>query len=172
MSALRTFAFFVFLASSTSIPAALAQQPSRTIVIPAGWDAAYDKYHYAPAIRVGDMVIVSGIPADRGATYEERIHNLFEDLKSTLKASGAQMEDVVEIDTYHSQVKNTEEFDAEFRKFTSVYNAYFPKGYPAWTAVGTTALLSPGAPVEMRAVAIIGSGRNEHVSRTTAADKP
>ena len=30
----------------------------------------------------------------------------------------------------------------------------------AWTAVGTTALLQPGAVVELRAVAVIGSGRN------------
>ena len=159
MSALHNAACFVLLASAASIPAAVAGQASRTVVIPAGWDAAYDKYHYAPAIRVGDMVFVSGIPADQGATYEEKIHHLFEDLKNTLHAAGAQMEDVVEIDTFHSEVKDTAEFDAEFKTFTSVYNGYFPKGYPAWTAVGTTALLSPGAPVEMRAVAIIGSGR-------------
>ena len=118
------------------------------------------------------VIVLSGIPAGHGATYEEKIHNLFEDLKATLNASGAQMEDVVEIDTFHSQVKNTEEFDAEFKRFTSVYNAYFPKGYPAWTAVGTTALLNTGAPVEMRAVAIIGSGKSQHVSRASAAGKP
>ena len=172
MSALRNIACFVFLASVAAIPMAFAEQASRTVVIPAGRDAAYDKYHYAPAIRVGDMVIVSGIPGDQGATYEEKIHHLFEELKTTLQAAGAQMDDVVEIDTYHSAVRNTAEFDAEFKEFSSVYNDYFPKGYPAWTAVGTTALLNPDAPVEMRAVAIIGSGRNPQVSRASVAKSP
>jgi enamine deaminase RidA (YjgF/YER057c/UK114 family) len=172
MPTMRLFALLALLASTAPIPAALAGQPTRTVVIPAGWDAAYDKYHYAPAIRVGDTVIVSGLPADHGATYEERIHNLFEDLKQTLSAAGATMDDVVEIDTYHSQVKDTEEFKAEFKRFTSVYNGYFPNGYPAWTAVGTTALLSTDAPVEMRVVAIVGSGKRPHVSRAPAAGKP
>ncbi|HTD29299.1 MAG TPA: Rid family hydrolase [Xanthomonadaceae bacterium] len=169
MSPIRVLLSIAMLASATATPIALADQPSKTIVIPAGWDGAYDKYHYAPAVRVGDMVIVSGIPADRGATYEEKIRNLFEDLKNTLQAAGAQMDDVVEITTFHSTVKNTPEFEAEFKRFSSVYVNYFPNGYPAWTAVGTTALLDSDAPVEMRVMAIVGSGKRQHVSRASKA---
>ena len=40
----------------------------------------------------------------------------------------------------------------------------FPANYPAWTAVGTPALLARGAAVEMRVVAMIGSGKNPKVS--------
>jgi enamine deaminase RidA (YjgF/YER057c/UK114 family) len=144
---------------------------SKTIVIPAGWDAAYDKYHYAPAVRVGDTVYVSGIPAGRGATYEEKIKNLFERLKQVLEASGASLADVVEIQSFHADVHDSAAFQAEFARFLTLHQVYFPDGYPAWTAVGTTALLSEGAPVEMRAVAVIGAGRQVRVERA-ASGKP
>jgi len=39
-----------------------------------------------------------------------------------------------------------------------VHREFFKDHYPAWTAVGTTALYSKDAPMEIRAEAIIGSG--------------
>ena len=137
----------------------------KTIVIPARSDRAYDEYHYAPAVRVGDTVIVSGIPAGPGDTYEARITAMFERLKRTLEAAGATLADVVEINTFHVEVKDTPSFEAEFAKFLAIHKVYFPEGYPAWTAVGTTALLAEGAPVEMRVVAVIGAGKDVRVER-------
>lgn len=75
------------------------------------------------------------------------------------------MEDVVEINTFHKNVQNTTELEKEFDKFRSVYDIYFPTHYPAWTAVGTTALLMEEAPVEMRVMAVIGSGKKPKVIR-------
>jgi enamine deaminase RidA (YjgF/YER057c/UK114 family) len=137
--------------------------PAKTIVVPAGWDETYAAYHYAPAVRVGDMVIVSGIPAHRGATYEEKIQHMFGTLKTVLEASGATLADVVEINTFHTEVRDTKSFEAEFVKFLEVHKVHFPEAFPAWTAVGTTALLAEGAPVEMRVVAVVGSGKNAKV---------
>lgn len=138
---------------------------AKTIVIPARSDRAYDEYHFAPAVRVGDTVIVSGIPAGPGDTYEAKVTAMFERLKRTLEAAGATLADVVEIDTFHAEVKDTPSFEAEFAKFLAVHKVYFPEGYPAWTAVGTTALLAAGAPVEMRVVAVVGAGRNVRIER-------
>ena len=45
-----------------------------------------------------------------------------------------------------------------------VHHEFFRDHYPAWTAVGTPALFSKGAPMEIRAEAVIGSGRNPKVS--------
>lgn len=143
--------------------------PAKTVVIPPHFDRAYDDYHYAPAVRVGDTVIVSGIPAGPGDDYDSRIHAMFKRLRATLQAAGASLEDVVEIDTYHLQPKDTPSFEAEFQRFLAIHKQYFPSGYPAWTAVGTTALLAEGAPVEMRAVAVIGSGKQLVVQRAPAA---
>jgi enamine deaminase RidA (YjgF/YER057c/UK114 family) len=141
---------------------------TKTIVIPAGTDAAYDTWHYAPAVRVGDTVYVSGIPAGPGDDYDTRIRNMFKRLKHTLEAAGASMEDVVEITSFHRQPTDTASFDAEFEHFFAIHKEYFPSGYPASTMVGTTALLAEGAPVELRAVAVVGAGKHLVVQRATS----
>jgi enamine deaminase RidA (YjgF/YER057c/UK114 family) len=141
------------------------QPPAKIAILPPGRERNYDEYHFAPAVRVGDLVIVSGIPAAVGDSYEEKIAWMFERLKATLEASGATLDDVVEITTFHRDPKDTQTFQQEFDRFLAVHRTYFRNGYPAWTAVGATALLSPSAPVEMRAVAIIGAGRGARVQR-------
>jgi enamine deaminase RidA (YjgF/YER057c/UK114 family) len=137
-----------------------ADPPSREHLAPPGMERAYTDYHYSPVVKVGDMVIVSGIPAGPGKTYEERIHRMFENLRKHLETAGATMADVVEITTFHANATDTASFEAEFKKLAPIHHQYFPNNYPAWTAVGTTALLAEGAPVEMRAMAVIGSGKN------------
>lgn len=141
---------------------------NKQIVIPAGEDRAYDDWHYAPAVRTGDMIIVSGIPAARGDTYEAKVRNMFERLKKTLAAAGADLSDVVELTTFHANARETEGFQKEFAEFSKIHHEYFPSGYPAWTAVGTTALLAPGAALEMRVVAVVGSGKRIEVKRAPA----
>jgi enamine deaminase RidA (YjgF/YER057c/UK114 family) len=133
---------------------------SRTHIIPVGWESSYADYHYSPAVRIGDTVIISGIPAAGKGDYESKIRFMFEALKKTLAASGTELRDVVEINTFHAQVNNSKEFQAEFELFKKIHAEYFKDHYPAWTAVGTTALLSDSASVEMRVVAIVGSGKN------------
>lgn len=150
-------------------PAPAPAVEGKTIVIPPGMDRAYDEFHYAPAVRVGDTVIVSGIPAGPGATYEERVRRLFEHLKATLATAGASLDDVVEITTYHREPSDSAAFRAEFDKFAAIHGATFRGGYPAWTAVGTTALLADGAPVELRALAVVGAGKRVTVQRSAPA---
>ena len=159
------------LALVTLLAAGCAAVPSKTIVIPANFDHAYDEYHYAPAVRFGDTVIVSGIPAGPGPDYETQVRNMFKRLKSTLEAAGATLDDVVEIETFHVGAKDTTTFTAEFERFAPIHKEFFPRGHPAWTAVGTTALLVEGAPVEMRAVAVVGTGKNLKIQRATPAAK-
>lgn len=155
----------LLLLTGCAFLAGCATPPAKTIVIPPGADAAYDTWHYAPAVRVGDTVYVSGIPAGPGTDYDSRVRAMFERLKATLEAAGASMDDVVEITSYHAQPKDTPSFDAEFERFFAIHKEYFRTGYPASTIVGTTALLAEGAPVELRAVAVIGSGKRLVVQR-------
>ena len=137
----------------------------RTVVIPHDEDRAYDDWHYAPATRVGDTVYVSGIPAGPGATYEERIDNMFRRLARTLEAAGASLDDVVEIVTYHVEAKDSDGFQKEFAMFSKVHARHFVDHYPSWTAVAATALLAPDAPVEIKATAVVGSGRRVQLQR-------
>ena len=160
------------LALALACCTAFADTPSREHLAPKGTERAYHDWHYTPVVKVGDMVIVSGIPSGPGATYEEQIHALFRHAKATLETAGASLADVVEINTFHANARDTESFRAEFEKFAPIHHEYFPANYPAWTAVGTTALLAQGAAVEMRLVAVIGSGKNPKVSIPVPASAP
>lgn len=138
---------------------ALADAQSREHFAPRGMEASYHRWHYSPVVKVGDTVTVSGIPAGRGDTYEGKVRAMFEALKAHLATAGATLADVVEITTYHAGPTDAAAFGREFERFAPIHHAYFPDHYPAWPAVAVSALLQPGAPVELRAVAVIGSGR-------------
>lgn len=154
------------VASSTE---ALAGGTDRQIVVPPRWQGAYD-FGYAPAVRVGDWVIISGIPAGGEGSYEDKIRHMYQRAVELLEASGATIEDVVELTSYHLESTGAQQFRAEFERYMPVHREFFGEHRPAWTAVGTTALLSPSAVVEMRLVAVAGSGRNSRVvSKVTAA---
>ncbi|HEX4853981.1 Rid family hydrolase [Arenimonas sp.] len=134
--------------------------PSREHFAPPGMEASYHVMHYTPVVKAGDLVIVSGIPAGHGDTYEDKVRNMFRALERHLATSGATLGDVVELTSFHVGATDAEAFNAEFARFAPIHEEFFPDHYPAWTAVGTTALLQPGAPVELRAMAVIGSGKS------------
>lgn len=139
------------------VEAVNAQDKTRRIVIPAGAQAMYDAYHFAPATRVGDLIWVSGqVGIDAafapGKDMAEQARLAFEGLKATLEAAGATLGDVVELMTFHTDLRG------EMGEFTPVKDAYFPDRYPSWTAVGVTQLAAPEFKVEIRAVAVAGCG--------------
>ncbi|HEX2253725.1 MAG TPA: Rid family hydrolase [Thermoanaerobaculia bacterium] len=151
-----------------AVPLLLSASPARAagvereIHVPAGWEGAYE-FGYAPVIRVGDQVIVSGIPAGGEGTYEEKVRRMYERAVDLLTAAGATIDDVVELTTFHPEPRDSAAFHAEFEKYMPIHRDVFGDHRPAWTAVGTTALLSPSAVVEMRVVAVIGSGKSSRV---------
>lgn len=125
-------------------------------IIPAGTQPLYDNYHFAPAVRVGDRIWLSGqvgIGADfaPGKDMEEQARFAFEGIKATLEAAGASLSDIVELMTFHTDLRG------EMEAFTKVKDAYFPSDFPCWTAVGVTQLAAPEFKVEIRAVAVAGS---------------
>ena len=135
-----------------------ADAPTRVHLAPAGWEGSYHDIHYTPVLRIGDRVIVSGIPASEGADDEAKIRWAFQQLEAHLKRAGATLEDVVELNSFHV-AQDHEEFRRRVEPVLKVHREFFKDHYPAWTAVGTTALFSKGAPMEIRAEAVIGSGR-------------
>jgi enamine deaminase RidA (YjgF/YER057c/UK114 family) len=160
------------IALMITTPALADDAPSREHLAPPGMERSYHQYHYTPVVRIGDMVIVSGIPASGGVTYEEKVRRMFESLKTHLETAGATLADVVELTSFHAEARDSESFGREFARFAPIHHEYFPDHYPAWSAVGTTALLQPGAPVELRAVAVIGSGRNPRSTIPEPAPRP
>jgi hypothetical protein len=78
----------------------------------------------------------------------------------------ASFEDVVELTTFHVEPADSAAFSAEFERYMPIHREFFGEHRPAWSAVGTSALLSPTAVVEMRLVAVVGSGKNSRVVRS------
>jgi enamine deaminase RidA (YjgF/YER057c/UK114 family) len=117
----------------------------------------YDAYHFSQATRVGDLIWVSGqVGIDAAMTpgkdMEAQARLAFEGLKTVLEAAGSSLADVVELTTFHTDLRG------DMAAFAPVKDAYFPERYPSWTAVGVTQLALPELLVEIRAVAVVGCG--------------
>ncbi|MCA7964507.1 RidA family protein [Burkholderia cenocepacia] len=127
----------------------------REAIIPAGMEAVYEKIGYAPAIKFGDTVYVSGqIGRDAAMQLvegrEAQIVQAFENLKRVLDAGGASLDDVVDLTTFHTDMR-------DLPLFMQVRDRYFhAHPLPAWTAIGAHMLGgSPGYIVEIKAVAVL-----------------
>jgi enamine deaminase RidA (YjgF/YER057c/UK114 family) len=134
----------------------MSTQTKQTINTPAT-QAMYDNFHFAQATRVGDTIWVSGqvgidekMRPGKGLTEQARL--AFTGLKTVLEAAGASLSDVVELVTFHIDLRGGS------REFGAVKDAFFPSSYPSWSAVGVTQLAMPELLVEIRAVAVAGSG--------------
>lgn len=140
-----------------------AEAPTREHFAPPGWEGSYHGLGYTPVLRIGDRVIVSGIPAIEGETDEDKIRWMFAQLRLHLEQAGATLEDVVELTSFHVATDHAD-FRRRIEPMLKVHREVFRDHYPAWTAVGTTALYSASAPVELRAEAVIGSGKRPQAS--------
>ena len=132
------------LLSLAALPAFAQDAPTREHFARPGHEAAYHDWHYTPVVKVGQMVIVSGIPAAGPGTYEEKVRRMFVALGKDLAQAGATYADVVELTTFHTGPTDAAGFQDEFARFAPIHHEFFPSHYPAWSAVGTSALLSPG----------------------------
>lgn len=126
----------------------------RIAVVPEAHEGAARSARYSPALRVGNVIHVSGqvgrdsalrAIADPLAQYRAAFANV----ELVLGEAGASLSDVVDLMTFHTS------FD-DFDVFRQVKDDYFTvEPYPAWTAVGVTALAVPGILVEIRCTAMI-----------------
>jgi enamine deaminase RidA (YjgF/YER057c/UK114 family) len=131
---------------------------NRTLVNPGATQLLYDNYHFPQATRVGDMIWVSGqVGIDDnmhpGHGHAEQARLAFSNLKTVLEAAGATLADVVELMTFHIDLRGAS------TEFGGVKDEFFPSNYPSWSAVGVTQLAMPELLVEIRAVAVAGSGK-------------
>ena len=124
-------------------------------IIPEGMEAFYNDYQFAPAVRSGDLLIVSGqlgfdddgsIPADPTA----QINKAFQAIGHILASEGLGFGHVIAIDSFH--VGDVHE---QLELFIAEKANFIPEPHPAWTAVGVTGLALPEAVVEVKVTARI-----------------
>ncbi len=125
----------------------------RQMIIPQGMESLVEKFHYAPAVRVGNTLYISGqlgrdenLHVIEGA--EAQFTQAFENLKTVLEAAGGTLADVVDMVTYHTEMR-------DIPIFLQVKDRYFTHDYPTLTAIGVSALAMPGLMLEIKATAVL-----------------
>ncbi len=126
---------------------------SREIVAPPHMRDLVTGVRYAPAVRIGHQLNVSGqVGRDERVSVvtgslEDHIAAAFDNLAAVVATAGGSLADVYELTTYHVDIA------AQMPVFAAVKQRYFgdPDTLPAWTAVGVTALASPEFLVDIAA---------------------
>jgi len=115
---------------------------------------AIGTYSQAVSVVGGKTVYLSGqiplIPSNMemvGENIEDQIKQVFENLKSVCIASGGNLNDIVKLNVFLTDLSN-------FSKVNEIMASYFDEPYPARAAVGIKEL-PRAALVEMDAVMVI-----------------
>ncbi|PID66645.1 MAG: reactive intermediate/imine deaminase [Gammaproteobacteria bacterium] len=105
---------------------------------------------YSQAVRVGDLVFLSGqIPLDPKTMtlkqgFAEQTHQVFRNLKAVVEAAGGTMSQIVKVNIFVMDLAN-------FATLNEIMAEYFSEPYPARAAV-QVAGIPKGAEVEMEAI--------------------
>jgi 2-iminobutanoate/2-iminopropanoate deaminase len=137
------------VAGGCTVSAARGGAPAREVIAPPGSPTIAP---YSPAIRVGDLVFLSGqiglLPGTRelaagGIAAETR--QTLENVRTLLAAAGLTPDDVVKCTVFLADI-------AEFEAMNTIYGAFFSSAPPARSTVGVSGL-PLGARVEIECIA-------------------
>lgn len=123
----------------------------RSDIVPPGMEVIHERFHYSPGVLVdGTLYIAGQVGRDANLRVvegtEAQFVQAFENVKKVLTAAGAGFDDVVEMVTYHVDMR-------DLPLFMQVKDRYFGARVPAWTGIGVTALAMPGLIVEIKCTA-------------------
>jgi enamine deaminase RidA (YjgF/YER057c/UK114 family) len=124
------------------------------VIVPKGMEFIADDIGYAPAVRAGNTLYISGqigrddqrqLVADKEAQFVQ----VFENMKRVLAEAGCSFENLVEMTSYHTDMR-------DLPLFMQVRDRYMKGVLVAWTAIGAAQLCgAPGYFLEVKAVAVI-----------------
>lgn len=111
-----------------------------------------EDWHLSPVLLSGDFAFLSGQTGCRAdgtvaPDPEQQFRDAFTFLKANLSAAGLSFDDVVEMTTYHVDLRK------HLAVFVKVKDEHIGAPYPAWTAIGVTELITEGTLVEIRIIA-------------------
>lgn len=109
-------------------------------------------WHLSPALDTGDFVFFSGQTGCRpdytvSPDPEQQFRDAFEFLKANLAAAELTFGDVVEMTTYHVDLRK------HLATFIRVKDEHMFAPYAAWSAIGVTELITEGTLLEIRIIA-------------------
>lgn len=118
------------------------------IIVPESTQTIYDSWHFAPAVKIDGKVYLSGVvAAPIGGDLQAGYHRAWTHIREVLHEAGATLDDIVDITTYHTDLKN------QLPDFSVVKDEYIRPPYGAWTAVGVTELATPNGVTEIKVIA-------------------
>jgi enamine deaminase RidA (YjgF/YER057c/UK114 family) len=123
-------------------------------IVPPSLKAISETFQFAPAVRIGSQIHVSGIVGTdaRGLLppdFRSQAKNVFATLEAILNEAGATLDDVASLNSYH-----VGDIHSQLRELVDIKATWSRPPYPAWTGVGVTQLGVPGALLELSAVAV------------------
>lgn len=125
-----------------------------SVIVPEGFQATYRDFQYAPAVRAGAMLYLSGVVArveDGEASMIPAIERTFDEIETILSHAGARWSDVVDVTSYMTDL------DAQIGPLWQVKGQRVPEPYPAWTAIGVQRLYGGDAAIiEIKVTAYLG----------------
>jgi enamine deaminase RidA (YjgF/YER057c/UK114 family) len=110
------------------------------------------QWHFSHVVRVEQLLLLSGVTAtsehgELSSDPREQFEQVFAHLRLYLAAAGATMADIAEMTSYHVDLRK------HLDDFMAVKDRHLVKPYPAWSAIGVSELITPGALVELRVIA-------------------
>jgi len=116
-------------------------------------EGIFEPIHWSHAVKVGNTIYLAGMAGydeQRNVVeggFEAQTVKAFENIKLTLEAAGASLDDVVKIIVYVTDMDN-------IGKFREIRARYFSPPMPVSTGIEVTRLL-PGLLVEIEATAVV-----------------
>ena len=138
------------LAAAVQAPQGARQQANVVMPENARQRQFQKQYGYADAVVSNGIAYLSGVPvylAPGETDMDKAFARAFDALGKTLARAGATWDDVVQVNSVHTDV------NAQIDAMVKVKNRYMTGKPPAWTAVGTNGLLQPGGIAEITLVA-------------------
>ncbi|MDP6978721.1 MAG: Rid family hydrolase [Myxococcota bacterium] len=120
------------------------------VIVPESSRKVYESWHFAPAVRHGDLVFVSGVIGS-GETPEDEFRNAWASLGDVLEEAGVGYEDIIDSTLYVVDLQKNAAAMAKAK------DEFIKEPYPASTWIGVTELVIPGARAEIKVTARIPS---------------
>lgn len=129
--------------------------PNRSSIVPREMQNLHERFRYSPGVRAGNLLFIAGqVGRDEDLNVvegkEAQFTQAFENVKKVLAAAGATMDDVVDMVSYHTDMRDLPLFIQVRDRFVTS-----AERYPAWTALGVTALAAPGLIAEIKCTALL-----------------
>jgi enamine deaminase RidA (YjgF/YER057c/UK114 family) len=133
-------------------------------VTPGYGDTQLTNMRYSQAVRIGDMVEISGqggwdddfnFPAD----LADEIVAAFDNVERTLAAAGASWRDVISVNSYHVTESDVSIGDDHNRVMVEQFRKRMGERAPIWTELGVATLGAPKMRIEIRVTAVASPTR-------------